>query len=216
MREPAQSGEPFEIDGLSAAVHRPENPTGDAIILAHGAGSNFNAPILILTARALAGAGFLAIRYNLPFRQLRPTGPPNPAHAARDREGIRQVAQAARTLGARRIFAGGHSYGARQTTMLAAEDAELFSALLLLSYPLHPPAKPGQLRTQHFPTLRTPALFVHGTKDSFGTVEEMTEALKLIPAATELVTIAGAGHDLRRARDLGALIPGRLLRLAPS
>ena len=66
------------------------------------------------------------------------------------------------------VVLGGHSYGGRQATMLAAEEPGVAEALLLLSYPLHPPNKPAQLRTAHFPQLRTPALFVSGTKDPFG------------------------------------------------
>jgi predicted alpha/beta-hydrolase family hydrolase len=84
--------------------------------------------------------------------------------------------------------------------MLAAETPGLVEGLLLLSYPLHPPKKPQQLRTAHFPNLRTPALFVHGTRDDFGSIEEMRAALQLIPAATTLVPIEGAGHDLNRGK----------------
>src|SRR5258708_28104409 len=84
--------------------------------------------------------------------------------------------------------------------MLAADEPGIADALLLFSYPLHPPAKPEQLRTQHFPRLRTPAVFVHGTTDGFGSIDEMTAALALIPAPTELLPIAGAGHDLKRGK----------------
>jgi len=80
--------------------------------------------------------------------------------------------------------------------MLIAAEPKLVNALLLLSYPLHPPKKPGELRTNHFPSLQTPALFVHGTRDGFGTMSEMESALRLIPTRTELVPIAGAGHEL--------------------
>jgi len=72
----------------------------------------------------------------------------------------------------------------------------LVSGLLLLSYPLHSPRKPEEQRTQHLPSLRTPALFVHGTRDPFGSIAEMERALKMIPAKTKLVAIEGAGHDL--------------------
>ena len=95
-----------------------------------------------------------------------------------------------------RVFLGGHSYGGRQATMLCAAEPDLVSGLLLLSYPLHPPRKPEQLRIQHLPNLRTPSLFVQGTRDPFGSVEEMERALKLIPAKTELLKVEGAGHDL--------------------
>ncbi len=81
--------------------------------------------------------------------------------------------------------------------MLAAEEPDLASGLLLLSYPLHPPRKPEQKRDAHFPKLQTPALFVHGSRDPFGSPEEMERALKLIPARTELVIREGAGHDLK-------------------
>jgi len=66
----------------------------------------------------------------------------------------------------------------------------------LLSYPLHPPRKPEQQRTQHLPDLRTPTLFVHGTRDPFGSIEELQRAIKMIPARTKLLPIEGAGHDL--------------------
>lgn len=91
--------------------------------------------------------------------------------------------------------------------MLASEDPEVADALLLLSYPLHVPGKPEQLRTEHFPRLRTPALFVSGTKDPFGTPAETRKALALIPGRHELQLVEGAGHDLRRpAFDLDTIV----------
>ncbi len=94
------------------------------------------------------------------------------------------------------VLLGGHSYGGRQSTILAAESPDLVNGLLLLSYPLHPPRKPEQLRTQHFPELRTPALFVHGTRDPFGSREEMQAALASIPAQYELLFLEKMGHEL--------------------
>jgi predicted alpha/beta-hydrolase family hydrolase len=82
--------------------------------------------------------------------------------------------------------------------MLAAEDPLVAAGLLLLSYPLHPPKKPEQLRTAHFPKLQVQALFVHGTRDPFGSIEEMQATLSLIPASTRLLTVESAGHDLKR------------------
>ena len=98
--------------------------------------------------------------------------------------------------------------------MLAAEETGVAEALLLLSYPLHPPNKPAQLRTGHFPELRTPALFVSGTKDPFGSPEELREALALVPGRHELRLVENAGHDLKRpAFDWGAVVTevGRLI-----
>ena len=149
------------------------------LALTHGAGSNCQAPLLARLARAFADAGLLVLRYDLPFRQQRPKGPPFPAAAARDREGVAQAVDALRGNGAGTIFAGGHSYGGRQTAMAAAERPGMADALLLLSYPLHPPAKPEQLRTAFFPALRTPALFVQGSDDPFGTLAGTARPLRI-------------------------------------
>jgi predicted alpha/beta-hydrolase family hydrolase len=111
------------------------------------------------------------------------------------------------------LILAGHSYGGRQASMLAAEDASVADFLLLLSYPLHPPLKPTQQRTAHFPSLHVPCLFVHGTKDSFGTIDEITEALRLIAAPTQLSIVDRAGHDLARGRfDLQTAIANKLPR----
>ncbi len=166
-------------------------------MLTHGAGSNGDAPLLRALGDAFAAAGFLVLRYDLPYREARPHGPPFPAAAARDRQGIRDAAALMRTR-AEKVIAGGHSYGGRQTSMAAAEDPAMADALLLLSYPLHPPRKPDQARTAHFAQLRTPALFVHGTRDPFGSPEEMRAAVALIPARHELAIIEGAAHGLDR------------------
>jgi uncharacterized protein len=181
---------------LRGFLHQPVRSTGEGLVLTHGAGSNCRSPLLVALAEAFAGAGFTVLRCDLPFRQARPFGPPGPGGAARDRQGMRNALGATRKLVPGRVFLGGHSYGGRQASMLCAENPGLADGLLLLSYPLHPPRKPEQLRTQHLPQLQTPALFVHGTRDPFGSVEELQSALKLIPARTKLLPVEGAGHDL--------------------
>lgn len=202
--------ETFHRDGVRGVLHRPALPNGDAIVLTHGAGSNCNAPLLVKLAGAFADAGFVALRYDLPFRQDRPGGPPFPAASARDREGVTQAIGAVAEFATGRIFAGGHSYGGRQTAMAASENPRIAAALLLLSYPLHPPKKPEQMRTAFFPQWQLPALFVHGTADPFGTIEELRAAIALIPARTDLLAVEGAGHDLKRAASLSADILERL------
>src|SRR6266567_2078010 len=198
--------ERFSEEHLRGFLHRPAQPSGDAIALAHGAGSNCQAPLLVAVAREFETAGFTVLRCDLPFRQARPSGPPSPGGAANDREGLRAAADVLRRIAGGRVFLGGHSYGGRQASMLAASDSGVAAGLLLLSYPLHPPRCPAELRTAHFPKLSVPAVFVHGSRDPFGTLEEMRSAIALIPAATVLVEIAGAGHDLR-----GAKTPARVL-----
>jgi predicted alpha/beta-hydrolase family hydrolase len=170
----------------------------DSLILTHGAGSNRNSPLLVAVASALGESGRFVVRYDLPFRQERPNGPPRPGDAARDRDGLRAEVLRIRESKPGRVWLGGHSYGGRQASMLAAENPRLVDGLLLLSYPSHPPKKPEQLRTAHFPKLKTPAFFVHGSRDPFGTLEELRQAIALIPAETRLIVVEGAGHDLGR------------------
>jgi uncharacterized protein len=146
-------------------------------------------------AGSFCGAGIAVLRINLPFRQLRAHGPPR-GSAENDQQGLRRAVELMREKSSKRVFLGGHSYGGRQATMLAATNPELADGLLLLSYPLHPPKRPDQLRTAHFQKLRTPALFFHGTRDGFGTIEEMQAAIALIDARVQLVPMTGAGHEL--------------------
>ncbi len=177
-------------------LHRPTKSTGDALVLTHGAGGNCKMALLVALAEAFAETGATVLRCDLPFRQARPFGPPRPGNAERDRQGLKNACAAVRSLVSGRIFLGGQSYGGRQATMLCADDPAVADGLLLLSYPLHAPGRPDQLRTQHLPKLRIPALFVQGTKDPFGTIAEMEAAVKLIPAKVVLTPVEGVGHDL--------------------
>jgi hypothetical protein len=194
-------------------LHHPANPTGDALILTHGAGSNAAAPLLVALSNTFAEAGFAVLRCDLPYRQTRSHGPPGPGDAKRDRAGLKNAVTALKKLVSGRIFLGGHSYGGRQASMLCAEEQDLVAGLLLLSYPLHPPRKPEQLRTQHLFHLHTPTLFVHGTRDPFGSVSEIEQALKLIPAKTKLLSVEGTGHDLGfKGKMREQSLPGEILR----
>lgn len=197
----------FRNGSTRGFLHSPSGASGDGIVLTHGAGGNCQAAVLVAVADALASVGLTVLRCNLAFRQERPYGPPRPTQAAADRRGLEEAIRELHTCVPGRIFLGGHSYGGRQASILASEQPGLTPGLLLLSYPLHPPKKPEQLRTAHFPSLRTPAVFIHGTKDPFGTVEEMRSALQSIPEMASLSIIERAGHDLNRGRfDLGKLI----------
>jgi predicted alpha/beta-hydrolase family hydrolase len=191
-------------------LHEPSQPTGGTIVLTHGAGANCKSTLLVKMSDALAASGFAVLRFDLPFRSEHPHGPPSPGSAVRDRDGLRRAVALMRERESGPIFLGGHSYGGRQSTMLVSEDSQLVDGLLLFSYPLHPPRKPDQLRTSHFPKLNKPAFFVHGTRDPFGTISEMKSALKLIPAWHILFEVEGAGHDLLIKKTIGEL-PVRVL-----
>ena len=170
-------------------VHRPAGESGISVVLAHGAGSDCNSKLLVAICTAFAEAGLAALRIDLPFRVA---GDKMPRNQERDRAGLRSAADLMRRAG--RVILGGHSYGGRQASMLVAEDPSVADFLLLLSYPLHPPRKPEQMRTAHFSALRTPCLLVHGTRDPFGSPEEMQTA---IPAHARLMLMERAGHELK-------------------
>jgi hypothetical protein len=192
MPEPFQ--ETIEGHSIHGFLHRAEG-SSTGLVLTHGAGSNCNSPLLTALAESFCAKGVTVLRCDLPFRQARPHGPPL-GTAEQDQAGLRQAVGALRKIVSGSVFLSGHSYGGRMATMLAAKVPSVAQGLFLLSYPLHPPRKPEQLRTAHFPKLTIPSLFVHGTRDAFGSIDEMQAALKLIPAKTKLLPLDGAGHEL--------------------
>ena len=210
--------EPFSDDSAQPAVrgflHRPQNPSGPGLVLTHGAGGNCQMLLLRALAEEFAAQGWFVLRCDLPFRQIRPYGPPSPASAARDRDGLRRALEVLGKFAPGPLYLGGHSYGGRQASILAAENSQIAHALLLTSYPLHPPGKPAQLRVQHFPQLRIPALFTIGTRDPFGTVEELESACNLIPSPTSIEVVEGAGHDLGYGRKGAETdLPARIVQV---
>ena len=195
---------------VRGVLHLAGSTKGDGLVLTHGAGSNADAPLLVAVAGAFAERGVIVLRCDLPYRQARPRGGPSPGGAARDREGLRAALRVLRDRVRDRLFLGGHSYGGRQASMLLAAEPALASALLLQSYPLHPPGRPQNLRTAHLPDLRLPTLFVHGTTDTFGSLAEVDKARALIPGRTALLPVSG-GHDLGWSRKRGdATLPERI------
>src|SRR5215469_4174963 len=195
MTSPQQFSDTSLDPPVSGFLDRPLSPSGNGLILTHGAGGNAQMALLVALAETFAGAGFTVLRCDLPFRQKRRFGAPGRGDAARDRAGLKNAVATMRKMVPGRDFLGGQSYGGRQASMLLQEEP-VADGLLLLSYPLHPPGKPDQLRTEHLPKLQVPILFVEGTRDPFGSIEEIQAARKLIPASTDLLIVENAGHDL--------------------
>ena len=176
-------------DLVRGFVHHPTVESDLSIVLAHGAGSDCNSKLLVAVCTAFAEAGVTAMRIDLPFRIA---GDKMPRNQERDRAGIQAAAEYAKRGG--RVIIGGHSYGGRMASILATEAPDVADRLLLLSYPLHPPRNPEQMRTAHFPVLPPHTLFVHGTRDPFGSPEEMRAS---IPSHAQLMLIEKAGHELK-------------------
>jgi uncharacterized protein len=205
------------LDQIAGVAHDPDDTPSGVVVLTHGAGGSRESALLQKLCDEWARRGWLAVRYNLPYRRRRPKGPPS-GSAATDRAGIVEAIAVCRDLADGPLIAGGHSYGGRQTSMVVAgcveSAAQVVDVLTLFSYPVHPPGKPERARTEHLPDIAVPTVFTHGTSDPFGTIDEVRAAAALIPAPTEIVEITGARHDLgSKTLDVPALAVDAALRL---
>ena len=174
-------------------------PTDDrAVLLTPGAGASRNQPSLVAAGQALAPV--VVERMDFPYR-LAGRSRPDKAEVlvAAVREGAARLADAT-GLAPARLVLGGRSMGGRICSMAVAEGLDALG-LALVSYPLHPPGKPDRLRTEHFPQLDLPCLFLSGTRDSFGTRGELEEATAAIPGPVTHVWLEGGDHGLRRRDD---------------
>ena len=183
------------LDDIAGVAHEPDGTPHGVVVLTHGAGGSRESPLLIRICDEWAGRGWLAVRYDLPYRRRRPKGPPS-GSASTAQAGIVEAIGVARALAGGPLIAGGHSYGGRLTSMVVAEQPDLVTELTLFSYPLHPPGKPDRLRTEHFGAITVPTVFTHGTSDPFGSIVELRAAAALLGGPAEIVEVTGARHDL--------------------
>ena len=201
----------MNLDEIAGVAHEPSGTATGVVVLTHGAGGSRESPMLVTLCDQWAGRGWLAVRFDLPFRRRRPKGPPS-GSATSDQAGIAEAVALARTLTGGAVLAGGHSYGGRMTSMAVADGLDV-DVLTLFSYPLHPPGKPERARTEHLPRITAPTVFTHGTSDPFGTIDELRAAAALIPAPTEVVEVTGGRHDLgSKTLDVPALAVAAALR----
>ncbi len=166
-----------------------------AVLLTPGAGADRSQSALVEIERALAPIP--VERMDFPYRKAgRRTPDRPPVLLAAVREGAAELS--ARTgVPPPRLVLGGRSMGGRICSMAVAEGVPALG-LVLVSYPLHPPGKPGQLRAEHFPSLDLPCLFVSGTRDAFGSPVELEAATAAIPGQVTHVWVEGGDHGLRR------------------
>ena len=165
------------------------------LLLAPGAGASSEQPALVAVDRAVADIAVVA-RMDFPYRLAGRRGPDRPPVLLRAvKEAAAELAKRAR-LAPSQLVLGGRSMGGRICSMAVADGLPA-KGLVLISYPLHPSGKPEKLRTEHFPGLDVPCLFVSGTRDSFGTPAELEAATAAIPGAVTHVWIEGGDHGLR-------------------
>lgn len=179
--------------------------TASALLLFPGAGSSASSPTLVAIEHAVSPLP--VVRADFPYRKAGRRAPDRADVLLRCvREEAAALAQQVRT-GTAALVLGGRSMGGRMCSMAAAgddgrggqTDPLAVAGLVLISYPLHPPGRPEQLRTAHLPRLAVPCLFVSGTRDPFGSPEELEAATATIPGPVTHVWIEGGRHELKGA-----------------
>lgn len=177
-----------------------KKPAG--IVLFPGAGSSADHPSLLALEENLAPIPVR--RVDFPYRRAGRRAPDRaPVLLACVREEVQAFAD---ELGVKtsRLVIGGRSMGGRMCSMAASDgdDPLKVAGLVLISYPLHPPAKPEKLRTEHLPRITVPTLCVSGTKDTFGTPQELRTAFRRVPGDVTWEFVEKKGHDLKNADDV--------------
>lgn len=163
------------------------------LLLAPGASATREQPSLVAVDHAVTALGVAVERMDFPYTKAGRRAPDRPPVLIQAvREGAARLADA----GVDDLYLGGRSMGGRICSMAVAEGLPA-AGLVLISYPLHPPGKPENLRTAHFPDLHVPSLFVSGTRDTFGRPDELEAATEAIPGEVTHVWIEGGDHGLR-------------------
>jgi predicted alpha/beta-hydrolase family hydrolase len=186
----------------------PRRDADRAVLLAHGAGSGKDAADLVAVAEALAERGIPSLRFDYPYRSAGRRAPDRPAVLeAATREAVTLLGRRS-GLPTERLVLAGRSMGGRYCSQVVGADHEPVNplGLALLAYPLHPPGRPTQLRTGHFVRLGCPVLFASGTRDTFGTPEELNAAIGSIPGPTTLHWLEGADHGFKTLKSSGRTV----------
>ncbi|UCI06345.1 alpha/beta fold hydrolase [Mesorhizobium sp. B1-1-8] len=169
------------------------------IMLAHGAGAPMDSSSMAATAKALAAAGFRVARFEFHYMAARRYGhrKPPPRAETVNPEYVKAIADLRAKGMSGKLIIGGKSMGGRVASMVADEMSAKgeISGLVCLGYPFHPPGKPEQLRTKHLAGLRTPTLIFQGTRDEFGTKDEV--ATYGLSDAIEVIWLEDGDHDLK-------------------
>ena len=182
-----------------AAQKSPDVPGADiSLILGHGAGAGQTSPFMVKFATALASRGIETITFNFAYTEA---GRRVPDRNDRLEAAWRRMIAAHRDgeIGARarRLAIGGKSMGGRIASQVAAADSGGIAGLVFLGYPLHPPGRLDKLRSAHLPQIRTPMLFVQGSRDAFGTPQELAPILEALQAPAEICVIEDGDHSFK-------------------
>ena len=183
----------------TALVYHAEQPRiGAALILGHGAGAGQHSPFMTDFARALASLGADIITFNFLYTEQKRRLPDRAPALETCYRAVIQIVRDRVDSAQHALFIGGKSMGGRIATQVAAADAGLpLAGLVLLGYPLHPPGRPERLRDAHLPGVGRPMLFVQGSRDGFGTPDELAPILVRIAPPPAVHTAAGGDHSFK-------------------
>jgi predicted alpha/beta-hydrolase family hydrolase len=179
-----------------ARGRRPSGAGGLGLLLAPGASAGRDQPALVAIDKSVSALGVAVARMDFPYRLAGRRAPDKPAVLV---DAVRRAAAGlaeSAGINPERLVLGGRSMGGRMCSVAVAEGLPA-RALVLVSYPLHPPGKPDRPRTEHFPHLAVPCFFVSGTRDAFGSPAELEAATAAIPGPVEHHWIEGGDHGLR-------------------
>jgi predicted alpha/beta-hydrolase family hydrolase len=173
---------------------------GATLVLAHGAGASQSSAFMVAFAEGLARRGVRVVTFNFPYTEQ---GRRLPDRAPTLEACFRDVVTAARgrpEVAAGPLVIGGKSMGGRIASHLAAEGLAGLAGLIALGYPLHPPGRRDRLRAQHLARIREPILIVQGSRDAFGTPEELAPVLAPLGAAARVHVVEGGDHSFKMPR----------------
>jgi uncharacterized protein len=191
---------------VSAVHYRSRNLHRPAIklILGHGAGANQTSPFIVSFATELALRGIDVVTFNFPYSEQGRRVPDRPARLEACYQAI--IAAVRPTSESCKLAIGGKSMGGRIASHLAATSASDLAGLVLLGYPLHPPNKPAQVRSAHLAAIRMPMLFIQGSRDPFGTPEELMSVIKTFPTPTTQLHVVHEGDHSFRVRKKSGIV----------
>jgi predicted alpha/beta-hydrolase family hydrolase len=201
LKSPSKLTVPLDAGGAVTALAYPADRPRAALILGHGAGAGQQSAFMVGFAQAIANLGIDTVTFNFPYTEQRRRAPDRaPMLEACYRSAIETVRAA--IPGARpHLFIGGKSMGGRIATQVAAADTTRpIDGLVLLGYPLHPPGRPGARRDAHLPAIKRPMLFVQGSRDAFGSADEMTPIVESLTPPGRLYVVDGGDHSFKIAK----------------
>lgn len=169
---------------------------GATFILAHGAGAPQSSPWIVQAARGLAQRGVDVITFNFLYMEQRKKAPDKAELLEGTYTAVVKAVRERPAFGSNRLFIGGKSMGGRIASHVASQGCPDLAGLVFLGYPLHPPGKPEQRRDAHLPAIAEPMLFVQGSRDAFGTSEEIRALLPRLQHAT-LHELSGGDHSFK-------------------